>query len=354
MPPVSHENIRKAANSPRDARPRSAMRLRLALACLTAATSLPACFNPILSCRLTCHSQSDCPAGLTCQPSSVYPGLCAANGDICEPGDGGADIADATTETADATTTDARPEARPAPTQMCTKDGGPCITLSDAVRNGLVLWLDPTNLPPPQQAVPIWQDQSGQGNDAIAQDDAHLPSAFAGGVALVQTCGAGFLVHAAPSLDFGAADFTVLVVASVGNVAATSFFMKVDVSRVPNGQLWLRWVYSDALGADTLQGVVNTTTLTAGQAIPADSPRLYVLRRANDTIELRTNGTSLGSVAITNPSVTTDSAADLYLGVLGLLGEDVGTMEAVVAVRGQIEDSDVSELESYLLAFASP
>jgi len=48
------------------------------------------------------------------------------------------------------------------------------------------------------------------------------------------------------------------------------------------------------------------------------------------------------------PGLSTTNAADVYLGMSGFNGSPVDSIEAVVAIRGSIESTDLTQLEAFM------
>jgi hypothetical protein len=203
--------------------------------------------------------------------------------------------------------------------------------------------------------VDVWHDQSGQGNDAIPGNEKALPVAESNGVTLSQTAlGAGFSVPANPSLDFGAGDFLVLVMAGVVSGGSTSLYMKTDTSRMDARQVWLRWYISPQADGSEIEGLVNDTEVTPGPAIQPGLPALFGLWRFNNQEQLRLNGTAIASANISSPATSTDNNADLFLGMVGSLGNATKSLHAVVAVRGTLTAAEVASVESFLMMWLTP
>jgi len=346
MRPHLPEGALKRANPWCSFRPSIGMRALKALAGLAALTALPACFNPALSCRLLCGDHGSCPAGLTCQVVSNTP-VCVAHGDTCPASEDAGSNDDTATDSLSA---DAVAEAHPAPTDICT-DQTHCIHLSPAVQSGLVLWLDPSNLPTLKDAVTVWPDRSGQGNDARASAMNVPPTSIMNGVAFAKdSFGAGFTVAAHPSLDFGTGDFLVLVLAAATDGTAGGFYIKTDNNvRTTSHQIVLRWTFDAALNAYQPQALVNDTALAPNAPVAAMAGMtLFGLRRVKNQIEIRVNGSPSGTAALIAPDTSTDDPNDLLLGQLGDVGPSIDSMRAVIAIRGPIDDSDLSGLEDFL------
>lgn len=317
------------------------MRLPPALACLAATLVASAsCFNPALDCRLICQSSSDCPGDLTCQA-----GLCARKGEVCESPDAGG---------SDASSTDSSPEKGAPRSRICDRSGARCIDLVPAVSAGLVLWLDPSSLPGPQQTVDTWPDQSGQGNDAHPGNEAFPPVVLDGAAMFTEDApGAGLVVSPNPSLDFAADDFLILVVAGIRQGTPTALYMKSDGSR-SGRQTSLLWLPLPDDSGFAPQGLVNFSVVTPESPPLVGGRALFGMRRVGSRLELRVDGAVIATTTLADASASTNSESPLYLGTLGSLGLPTVDLEAAVAVKGALADEDVAALEGYLTSFRTP
>jgi hypothetical protein len=233
------------------------------------------------------------------------------------------------------------------PTTVCW--GGRCLNLSQAVRNNLALWLDPSNLGPPGSKVDTWCDQSGHVNDAYALFE--LPTVTADGIELAYgTTGAGLAIGNDPSIDFGASDFLVLIVVGItqGSEGRT-IFLKSDGATMFPKQVGLEWLVSGSDGL-RLMGEVNETTAVSPVATDPGPVRLYGLRRVNDQVELRINGVIVKTTPLATPGASTENGRDVFIGESGS-GDpfSVNTLHAVVVIRGALDSTEVGTLEGYLL-----
>ncbi len=242
---------------------------------------------------------------------------------------------------------DAEAGASLPPSMLC--HNGSCLTLPDSIRKNLVLLLWPSNLPAVGSPVSVWQDQSGQGNDAHALYPSAPPQVIANGVQLEQKqLGSGFVVANSPSLDFSSGDFAVIVVAGLSSsTAPVSFFRKSDGARTNSRRISIDWVLSSSAGGQP-EGAINDTVVVPDPPVAQLSVGAYTLQRATDRVELHLNGTLVGSADLLSAGATTTNAEDLYVGVANSLTFPVSTIEAVVAVRGTVGSSDLNALELFL------
>jgi hypothetical protein len=334
----------------------------VALTGLTALLALAGCFQiNVDSCRLLCTKTENCPGGLVClvDDSATGQGLCATPGTAsCRQPDAGVGETDAGADRTDASGSDAEAGTSGPPSMLC--HNGSCLTLPADVRANLVLLLWPSNLPAVGATVTTWADQSGQGNDATALYPNLPPHVIPDGVQLDSTqpnTGTGFVVVNSPSLDFGSGDFAVIVVAGLSSSAKPlSFFRKSEGARTSQ-QISLDWVLSSTSSAVTgqPQGVVDGTTVPSSTDISQPAVAAYALYRSTDQVELHVNGVVLGSAELPTPGLSTTNAADLYLGVNGIVGSPVDSIKAVVAIRGSIGSTELNQLEGFMRdVFATP
>ena len=329
-----------------------------ALTALTALLALTGCFQiNVESCSLICMSNGDCPGDLKCLgATTTVHGLCASPEvrACADAGVGGTDASvdgkDATADRMDAGSTDAEAGMSGPPSMLC--HNGSCLSLPEDVRSNLVLLLWPSNLPTVGSPVSVWADQSGQANDAHALFPTALPHVIADGVQLdPTTLGSGFVVANSSSLDFGAGDFAVIVVAGLSSsTTPLSFFKKSDGARTNSQQISIDWVLSATSSSLTgrPQGVVDDTTVLAATDVSQPSVGAYTLYRSTDSLELRLNETLFGSANLPMPGLSTTNPEDLYLGVNGMFGSPVDSLEAVVAIRGSIGSTELTQIEVFL------
>ncbi len=259
-------------------------------------------------------------------------------------------MTDAGLDRMDAGGTDAEAGMSGPPSMLC--HNGKCLTLPEDVRSNLVLLLWPSNLPAVGSPVSVWADQSGQANDAHALSTTARPQVIPDGVQLDSTqSGAGFVVANSPSLDFGSGDFAVIVVAGLSSsTTPRTFFRKSDSARTNSQQISIDWVLSSTSSALTgrPQGVVDDTTVLATMDVSQPSVEAYTLYRSANNLELRLNEAVLGTGDLPIPGLSTTNPEDLYLGVSGMFGSPVDSIEAVVAIHGSIGSTELTRLEVFL------
>lgn len=236
------------------------------------------------------------------------------------------------------------------PTMVC--QGKQCLTLSNAVRSGVMLWLDPSNLGPFGSKVSLWCDQSGKENHAYALGENNLPQVSRDGVALAYgTDDAAFVVANSPSIDLGSDDFLILVVAGIqnGTEAKTIFRKSKGGSKDP--QVAIQWSYYTDISDFRLTGLVNETSVVSPAATDAGRVRLYGLRRADEKLDLRVNGQTLSSLPLVTSGASTRNENDLFIGQLGYGAPwSVDSLHAVIVIRGKLDAAEVGRLESYFVS----
>jgi hypothetical protein len=330
-----------------------------ALAGLGVIWAISGCFNVNYSnCRFTCEADKDCPGSLKCIDNGTGLRLCAQAGTMtCAPDtDAGADAGTPETGGDDAMDGGDGPDGETSgpPEVLC--HNGDCYALPAAVRANLVLLLWPSNLPAVGSPVDMWPDQSGQGNNARAIYPTARPHVIANGVQLDSNqYGSGFKVVNSPSLDFGAGDFAVIVVAGLSSsTAPVTFFRKWDGARENGRGISIDWVLSSATTGRP-HGAVNDTPVETGMDTTQPSVRGYALRRATNQIELYLNEVVLRTADLLTAGASTSNAKDVFLGVSDPLGDQADSLAAVIAIRGSIESADLNELQVFLRkAFSVP
>jgi len=299
------------------------------------------CFKPEQDCHVQCDDvDPTCPDGFTCVIDRAGKHVCAAPGDTTcaapQPGDGdgGSDI----------TPLDLR---QPPPTEICL--AGPCFPIPQAVRDQLVLLLDPSTLPAIGQGVTSWMDRSGYANHAWIVDPSVVPVSNGRGVTLGTTHAAGFMVANAPTLNLGTEDFVVLVEATSTSLNTISeFFFKSNISRpAAVHQIEIAWLYPTTDNRPTVEGGINDATIfpAPGSVVPPE--RLITLRRSGTQLALRLNGAEVGTSAVT-PGDSVDNDSDLFLGIPSPYGISVDGLGFVMVIHGPVATADLVRLESFL------
>lgn len=232
---------------------------------------------------------------------------------------------------------------------------GKTLVLSQLLRDKLVLWLDPSNLGPVGSPVSIWCDQSGKLNDALALSDDDPPRVTeGGGVSLAYLkLSAGLFVAHSETLNFGNGEFLVLVVSGFSHPeVGKTFFKKSNDDLTFPKQVVMDWVNYVPEGR-RFTGRINETFAFANMGTAPGVERLYGLRRLGETLQVRVNGVLLNpsGTTLVTPGASTDNDGGLYLGVDNDYDNNpVDTLRAVIVVRGHLEESEVGDLEAYLIS----
>ena len=375
MQPPRHKNAALGAKRRGEIRPHYGMPLGLptsttpafgALAGLGVIWAISGCFNVNYgNCRLTCEKNEHCPSSLACVlEEGTGRGFCAQEGTTC-PGpqtDAGADASamdgggDDGSDAMDGGDGGDGPDGETSgpPEVLCHNQR--CLTLPPEVRAHLVLLLWPSNLPTVGSPVSVWPDQSGHGNHASAIYPSALPHVIPNGVQLdPNRLGSGFRVVNSPSVDFGAGDFAVLVVAGLSSGAIpVTFFRKWDGARENSRRISIEWVISPP-SAGRPQGAVNDTPVATGMDTTQPSVRAYTLRRTIDHLDLHLNEAVIGSDDLPTAGASTSNARDIFIGVGDTFGAPADSLEAVIAIRGSIRSADLTDLQVFLrTVFAAP
>jgi hypothetical protein len=336
---------------------------------LVALCALGGCFTPDYHCRILCGEPNDqCPSDFECVVAGSQK-LCAKKsiGNTC-PGAIPIDASsDATTSllpdasTPDSLSVEAGPvdaaasmDAGDPPTQLC--HGTNCFDLSPETRKALVLWLDPSNLPPAGMTVSRWPDRSGRRNDGLALSTEALPRSSGNGLRFQQGPGGAMRLLKDASLDFGTSDFALLIVASVAPTPPSCFYADHDGNRTDPRGVALRWAFSDSLAQTTFQALINRTKLDSDRRGLGDQrPHLFVLRRTGASAELRLDGSPAGLAPLESAAVDASTGSNVYLGGCGDAAWPVPAMHAAIAVKGEVPLPDLNRLEQFLIqSFAAP
>lgn len=315
--------------------PRALLPLLIAL-CATAT-----CFTPEYHCRILCGANNSCPSGFACDVDSK---LCASNssGGRCPVADAGVD---AGTPEPDAPVADLAPTENPA--EVCYGSGA-CFQLSPEMRQSLVLWLDPGTLPPSDSPVARWPDRSREANDAVAISGQSPPRSRGDGIELSRQAGGSLWIQDDPSLDFGALDFSVLIVARVESGPPSCFFSKVTPDRNDPKGIRMGWSYSMELGRVAYLANVNASGLLSPSTGVADlAPHVFVLNRSNESATARIDG-AITAVGALTPSVSVSVPEPVFLGSCRSADQTIPVLHAAIAFRGPIPTTDLVRLEAFL------
>jgi hypothetical protein len=215
---------------------------------------------------------------------------------------------------------------------------------------GLLTWLDPSNLPPPGEAVTLWRDRSGRGNDARPISAARaVASAPAGGVDLPFVQGGGLTIEDSPSLRLGNDGFVLLVAARVLGAPPTCLFAKADgADRLLPKVLVLEMRLPDGAMEPSPHAQVNGLGVQSPRTGLADGhPHLFVLHRAGRSFTLRIDGVPEATVTAAPGGVDPDNDRPAVLGTCGRNALPLPAIKGLVLVRGSFDAAEVGRLERF-------
>lgn len=243
--------------------------------------------------------------------------------------------------------------------------------------SGLVLWLDAAQgiTMSGGGKVSAWADTSSAHNDArqpnaqyqptLASGANHLPAVrFSGKPDPTNAGGDGgpyLQILDAASLRWGTGDWSLFVVGSYHNPldgthngALGAFFGRYDVPEIFFCGNWTLTETTEQSAIHIGLGEGNAGLESTRKQLNDGVVRLYVGRKAGDTLELRINGTSDSHVSgpdVQNANVSTNAK---NIGIGSFDGDSPiraldGDIEALVAVRGALDDAQLKALESYLM-----
>jgi hypothetical protein len=124
---------------------------------------------------------------------------------------------------------------------------------------------------------------------------------------------------------------------------------KWDTLRTNSSQIAIDWVLSST-AAGGPQGTVDDTVIPGNVDISQPSVEAYGLYRSTDHVALQVNGVTVGSADLPTAGLTTSNPYDLYLGVGGMFGTPADSIEAIIAIRGTIGSTELSQLGDFLRA----
>jgi hypothetical protein len=317
---------------------------------MVALCALGGCFTPEYHCRIICGpAPNECPNGFT-RVADGTQRLCAKDSvaNFCPglaPADAGPEAPPLPDAGVDTTPADV-PSPGDNPSELCY--AGSCLILSAEMRQGLVLWLDPSTLPAKDAPVTLWPDRSREANDAVPVPLQLSPRSLGDGLELEPMGGGPLLIVHDPSLDFGGGDFTVIIVARLAAFPPSCLFAKAAFDRTDPRGVVMGWTYATELGRTIYRATINGVALsTPGAGLGDLSPRVFVVRRAQEAIETRVNGdrTAVGVLPVGVSVSTTEGA---FLGSCGPTGAPIAVLHAAIAFRGPLPDTDLTRLEAFL------
>jgi hypothetical protein len=343
------------------------------------------CFDPDYHCRLACGASagSTCPEGFACVTSAAGRVCQASSRPRCTPAasESGAPQADAAT--ADAALVEVGPDASSAVVPPEPGDAGPespdaapvpmgdaglrtagevgspticlrgeCLTLTPALQDALVLWLDETGLPAAGLPAEKWLDRSGLGNDVEAADRAAPPLSSGEGVTFVDRLGAGYVISHRPSLDFGREPFAALVVARL-KADVPGCLLTKDNGQAGDlqGKLAIEWGRRPGVPDLRPSLHVNRAVLVAEPRNPVgDGARhLFFAARTENELHLHVDGLPAGGPLPGVGAMNTSTGEPLYVGTCRTFFFPVPGLNAVVLLRGSLPTADLESLQAFLM-----
>jgi len=230
------------------------------------------------------------------------------------------------------------------------------LCIRDAIEHGGIDW--ETNLIAALHRLSKTPERDPQDpqryNDAFALSAGALPKVMPSGGLMLDygVDGAGLVVPEYPTLDFGAGDFTILMVVGFnhGGIGKTFFLKQNNPPGDFPKQLVMEWLIATPPDFSFV-GFVNETEFVSGKPTGAGVERVYGLRRIGDDVQLRVNGNIVNTGTLLTRGASTDSNGNIYLGSRGGLDfETVDTIRAAIMIGGSLTDQEVGALEAWLLA----
>ncbi len=244
-------------------------------------------------------------------------------------------------------------------------DGGWTVTSI----SGLVLWLDAnTGVTTSGSSITKWADQSGQANDAIGDSDGGTPTPTLVASSINSLPAAHFVATSAQhlsiadatSLQWGTGDYFIAVVSKFDNdptgglsTGIGSFYAKLGTG---SGALFFAndYNYAAALDGGTAfaAGLCSledpNTEVQYAASYNDGTARLYAVQRASGSEYLRVNGTQVASG--TSTVDVTESGSVVNIGIIssGNAAALDGDIAEMIAVKGTLSSSDLSNIEAYL------
>jgi hypothetical protein len=268
-----------------------------------------------------------------------------------------ADTAGETTETV----SEAGAGAEAAPPEDMRPASQAVSTLGDR----LVVWLDAgKSVEPRLGSLSMWTDQSGRGNHAINPTAGSGPTPALeldaiNGLPAVQFAADTdrLIIPDSASLHFGLDDVIAAVV--LKHQSAVAPYSRIVLSKPqpvePFDGLGLLVNFEGGFGAGAQIAYRQlAVTYTPPSGTFADNvARLYVFRRAENALELRVNGRSVGLTSALRGALPVDltNAANLNIGGPGSAFQALrGSIAEIVIVRGSVAGAELAALEEYLVS----
>ena len=221
--------------------------------------------------------------------------------------------------------------------------------------NGLALWLDAAKgvTKNNQNQVSKWADQSANANDATQGTSSYQPvfnaSVINGFPALhfSKNSTSSFTIADASSLQWGTGDFVIAIVARFDNNAQNgefgNFFLKAD--NTSGVVFFANDVFQND---DGLTGAIDgNNSVDVTNSYSDNTARLYAFRRTGSTLELRVNGSQVGSSSQMGNVDVSAANNPVYIGDYQQQTPLDGDIAELVAVKG-ISSQDLQSLEAFL------
>jgi hypothetical protein len=339
---------------------------RVALFALAFVLASTGCFRASMC--TYCQEGTTCPSGLHCDqgrcvPESMTAAVCSVGAPVERPPDGSTEH-DASSGVLPPPTDGAASPVAACVDRCCI--GPACLEFSARLQAGLVLWVDRTTLTQPGHLLNRWRDRSRLGNDVVAVNPESPPRVQrddVGPIAEIDEPGM-VLATAGKGMTFDREDFTILV---LGRCDAKTYngplFRKANYDRPITGvELTCNAPAGPTTGPGRIKAMVMDYALAPNVFMDITSRdeygpgvlHLVALRRVDRTrIELRVDGAVQGELTIPE-TVDLKDNLPMYLGARGgssavMTTNLDGGLAAALVVRGALTDSDVSELEAFLM-----
>lgn len=313
------------------------------------------CFDVKHACRLLCAEEEPrCPSGYECvryqgqqvcdsktRPICLEPPIDAA-GDA-EPTDVPVEPETGNDDTGPGVAPDAAPERLCFPAENC-------LTLTPALRNAVVLWLDPSNLPAAGSPIASWPDRSGRANHAAPINAPTLPVSTGQGANLQ---GVAFSAPHHPSLDLGRGDFAIYV---VGRIEENNYLrcLYLTANRASGGArrvLSLRWYpIRQVVGGVGPLVELNNDVLEVTEKVDfaGTTPHLMDVARVGQTVHVHVDGRRVAPPHQLSSVVDVTTGEPIYLGTCEI-GMTMPFVGAAVVLAGETPEPDRTAVREHLL-----
>lgn len=354
------------------------------LACVVTLAFSATCFRPSIKCA-PCAGDW-CSGGLKCDRKY---GLCVDNSaekectgsiDASTSSDAVAESTpDTTTEDVSSTTdTTSTPDNGGAAecVDRCCIGAAACLDLPPRLRQGLLLWADRTSMGQPGSPLERWSDRSGKGHHIQPLNSITPPLIKVDAVGPIAEIDQSQMAMATPanaSLRLGLDDFAILVLARCDADAQQAILLQKRGATRPRTGVAM---FCNHNGAPLLQsGQTSDTraflTITDEDQIPLDTDgmiasqrndfsnkfHLFTARRVDgNRLQLRVDGSIEGERTIRASANLSDDlpffVASVATPAQPYITNFRGGLAAVVIVRGPLTDTELADLESFLMRTA--